>query len=35
MTHMTKEKHYIKKKTHLCTKFNKLKNAIVSNVKEL
>ena len=35
MTHMTKEKHYIKKKTHLGTKFNKSKNAIVNNVKEL
>ena len=31
ITDKAKEKHYIKKKTHLCTKFNNLKNATVNN----
>ena len=31
ITGKTKEKHYIKKKTHLYTKFNNLKNATVNN----
>ena len=32
ITDKTKEKHYIKKKTHLYTKFNNLKNATVNNI---
>ena len=32
ITDKTKEKHYIKKKTHLHSKFNNLKNATVNNI---
>ena len=32
ITDKTKEKHYIKKKTHLHSKFNSLKNATVNNI---
>ena len=32
ITDKTKEKYYIKKKTHLNTKFNNLKNATVNNI---
>ena len=32
ITDKTKEKNYIKKKTHLYSKFNSLKNATVNNV---
>ena len=32
ITDKTKEKHYMKKKTHLHSKFNSLKNATVNNI---
>ena len=35
ITDKTKEKHYIKKKTHLYTKFNTLKNATVNNINNI
>ena len=35
ITDKTKEKHYIKKKTHLHSKFNSLKNATVNNINSI
>ena len=35
ITDKTKEKHYIKKKTHLYTKFNNLKNATLTTLTTL
>ena len=35
ITDKTKEKHYIKKKTHLHSKFNRLKNATVNNINSI
>ena len=35
ITDKTKEKHYIKKKTHLYTKFNSLKNATLTTLTTL